>query len=454
MKNITNSLPQNGSILLPFVILVPFLILIVASFMELGVASLGQARGDQYRSYAQLAADSGADVGVQEMNANNSWVGSITEIELHNDGKIRTTYAVTAITNSATSKTITATGRSYSPVSNSTPKSSIKVSVELRPVSSGEYSVVSGVGGLIMTNSARILGGDVFINGKVSLSNSAQIGLTTNPVNLEVAHQSCPNPADATYARLCNSGENGQPISLLNTSRIYGNVKANNQTNGTSMTNPGLTAGSGVAAQALPNHDRAAQKAAVTSTVTGASASCSSGTQTWAGNLRITGDVFISNSCRVTVNGNIWITGKLELKNSAEMIVAASVGAVRPVIMIDGLDATFNNNSLLRSNASNTGFQIITYRSDALCSPDCLNVTGTDLFNSQDDTSIQLDNSAAGPNTIFYARWSKVVVKNSGQIGALIGQTVELNNSGTITFGASTGTGTTFWVVDGYRRVF
>src|SRR5690606_13731548 len=113
-------------------------------------------------------------------------------------------------------------------------------------------------------------------------------------------------------------------------------------------------------------------------------------------------------------------TGTLEVTNSSEMIVSNALGATRPDIMIDGAEASFGNSSTLRSNSSGTGFQIITYKSDAACSPDCATVTGSDLFNSQNDTTIELDNSASGPNTIFYSKWTKVLVKNSGQIGALI----------------------------------
>ncbi len=122
--------------------------------------------------------------------------------------------------------------------------------------------------------------------------------------------------------------------------------------------------------------------------------------------------------------------------------------------MVDGAIARFRNTSILRSNASSTGFQIITYRSDASCSPNCSDVTGSDLSSSQNDTTIEIDNSASGPNTIYYARWTKVDVGNSGQLGALVGQTVDIHNSGTITFGASTGTGSRFWIIDGYRRSF
>jgi hypothetical protein len=329
--------------------------------------------------------------------------------------------------------------------------------VDLRPVRSGAYSIVSGVGGLVMSNSTKIVGGDVLINGDIKLTNSAQIGLTTNPVNVEVAHQNCPVPVDITYPRICNSGENGQPISIQNTAHIYGTVYANNQTSGTSMSNPGLVASSGVDAQPLPPHDRDAQQAAIATTRSGSDASCTTnnGTQTWPANLKITGNVTISKSCKVTVQGDVWITGTLEMENSGQLIVSSSLGLTKPNIMVDGQTISLRNTSSLVSNSSNTGFQLINYWSTASCSPDCSDVTGNDLYNSRNQATILLDNSASGPHTIFYSRWTKVLINNSGQIGALVGQTVELKNSSTISFGTSVSTGTvTYWVIDGYRRSF
>jgi hypothetical protein len=305
-----------------------------------------------------------------------------------------------------------------------------------------------------MSNSAKILGGDVHVNGEVSLSNTAQIGLSTSPVNLTVAHQICPIPVDSTYPQLCGAG-NGQPITLNNQAHIYGDVRANNQTSTTGLTDPGLTASSGVAALPLPPHDRDAQKAAVASEITASVANCSSGTQTWTANLKITGNVVISGSCRVTVEGNVWITGTLTVRNSTQLIVSDSLGATRPDIMIDGSSAQFQNSSLLASNTDGTGFQIVTYRSSPSCSPDCPSVTGQELYDSRNLTTISLQQSSSAPNTIFYAKWSRVTVGNTGQIGALVGQTVELTNSGTITFGTTVpGETATYWVINGYRRVF
>lgn len=458
---IRNPRRQDGSVLLAIILMLPFLILIAALYTELTVSSLQLARQDQMQTHAQIAADAGIDQAMQEINQDENWSGTGSEVEVQSlTNNVRTTYEVTVVDNGESEKIVTSTGRSYQG-SNSTPVSDVSLEVRLRSVTSGEYSVVSGVGGLEMNNSAKILGGDVFINGKISLTNSAQIGLSTSPVNLEVAHQSCPSPPDASYPDLCSPGENGEPITLSNSAHIYGNVQANNQLDGSDMSNPGLTASTGVTPQPLPPHDRAAQVAEINAAdaanspdaISGSSAGCSSGNKTWPANLKINGNVRIRNSCVVTVEGNIWITGNLEVTNSARMIVSNSLGSTRPVIMVDGDEASFSNSSVLQSNSSDTGFMIITYKSDAPCSPDCTDVTGTSLYNSQNDTTISLSNSASGPNTIFYARWTKVDVGNSGQLGALIGQTVKLSNSGTITFGTSTGTGTKFWVIDNIRRL-
>jgi hypothetical protein len=375
-------------------------------------------------------------------------------VTLHSDSYVKTTYSVTVANNSSSSKTLTVTGRSYRPASSTTSAASVVIKVDLRSVNGGNYSVASGEGGLYMSNSSKIVGGDVFVNGQINLSNSAQIGLSTNPVNVSVADQACPVPPDATYPRICNSGEGGQPIQINNTSHIYGTVKANNQTDGTAMSSPGLVAGS-VAPLALPTYDRSAQKAAVTSTITSAAASCSSGTVTWNANTKITGNVSISGKCSVTVMGDVWITGALSVANSGQMIVSDTLGSTIPHVMVDGAaGAVFNNSARLASNSSSTGFEILTFWSTAGCSPDCSSLSGTDLYNSRNTPTIALNNTSQGPQTSFYAYWTRVQVGNSGQLGALIGQSIQLLNTGTITFTTSTGLGPTSWVANGYRRSY
>lgn len=443
---------QKGSILLIFLLTLPFLILLAMYYMQLSLTSFQVARFDQLHTAAQLAADAGADYGVEQFSQNNNWAGTSGEVTLHSDSKERTTFSVTLSGDKTTQETLAVTGSTYFPASSTTPNRTVKVYVDLTPVSSGNFSVVSGEGGLSMSNNSKIAGGNVVVNGTISLINNAQIGLSTSPVTVDVADQACPQPADSTYPRVCNSGEGAQPISISNNAHIYGTVQATNQTSGTGMSNPGLQSGSPVP-QSLPTYDRASQKAAVTSTITGAAASCSNGTQTWAANTEITGNVSVSGSCKVTVNGNIWITGNLSVDNNSQLIVASSLGSTRPNIMVDGSSGfTLANNAALTPNSSGSGFEIYTFWSAASCSPDCTSLTGTNLANSRGVTTISMQNNANAASTIFYAYWSQVSMGNNGQIGALIGQTVNLSNNGTITFGSSVNTSSTTWVVRGYRR--
>jgi Tfp pilus assembly protein PilX len=447
---------QQGSIILVFLITLPFLILIAMYYMHLALTSFQVARFDQLHTEAQLAADAGADYAVEQISQNNDWSGTTSAVQLHDSDNVRTTFTA-SVTGDSTSKTVAITGDAYWPATTTTPTRSVSIYVDLRPVTSNSFSVISGEGGLIMDNNSKIVGGDVMVNGQIKLYNSAQIGLSTNPVNVQVADQACPDPPDSTYPRVCNSGEGTQPIAIDNNAHIYGSVQATNQTDGSGMSDTGLVANSSVSPQPLPTYDRAAQIAAVNSanTMTGSAGSCS-GSQNivWPANTKITGDVSLSHSCTVTVEGNVWITGSLSISNSAKMVVDDSLGTTIPNIMIDGASgATLSNSAQLVANSSGTGFEIYTFYSKASCSPDCTSVTGTDLANSRTVTTISLNNSASAPDTVFYAYWSQVQISNSGQIGAVIGQTVNISNAGAITFGSSASTGgNVTWVVKGYRR--
>jgi hypothetical protein len=171
-------------------------------------------------------------------------------------------------------------------------------------------------------------------------------------------------------------------------------------------------------------------------------------------NTEIVGNATISGSCKVTVQGNVWITGNLSVRNTAQMIVSDSLGSTKPNIMVDGASgASFNQSSQLKSNTTSSGFEIYTFW-NSTGNPDAT-VTGADLFSSRNTVTISLQQSSSAPQTIFYAYWSRVQVANTGALGALIGQSVELSNTGTITFGTSVpGGGSTYWLINGYRRSF
>lgn len=465
---------QSGAILIAIMIIMPFFLLIAAAYLQFAAIGYKIARSDQFRTHAQFAADAGIDYSIEQIHLAEAWGGTGGQIELHNDGNVKTTFEATVATPDPDNKIITATGRTFSPANSSSPTSDITINVVLKPVRTGDYSIVSGVGGLEMKNSAWIANGQVYVNGKLSLKNSAHIGSAIIPVDVKVAHHNCPagGSPGPTYPRLCAAGEDGEPIDIKNFARIYGNVRANNQTTGTGMLNSGLCASTNLAcdddypvpALSLPDYDRNAQKAAVpagdsTRNITGAAAGCGSGSRTWKNNTKITGNVTVGSvllPCVVTVEGNVWITGNLTVRGNSIIKVAEGL-TEPPVIMIDGSAGLSMKNPTAGSFTSNSGligFRLITF-GNSTGDPDAA-ISGTNLYNSQNQVTIEIDNVAAvGLQTEFYARWSKIIVGDTVGVGAIAGQTVELKNGVAITLGTSlTGFGDTVWVFDSYRRDF
>jgi hypothetical protein len=293
-----------------------------------------------------------------------------------------------------------------------------------------------------MSNSATITNGPVSVGGYLTMSNTAQIGSIAAPISVKVANARCPSPATAAYPAICGSGVLPNPITMNNSAHIYGDVRANGQVNTTGFSHTGLVSSSGVAAPTLPDYVRASHKAAVTSTLTGAAASCSgSSTVTWPANVKITGNVTMGNTCTVLVSGNAWITGNLTMTQKPVIKPAAAV-SVQPTIMVDGsTGVSFNQQAVVATNAGGIGMEFITFYSAAGCSPDCASVTGTDLANSQNLLTISMGNQGDAPGSVLYARWTKVSVGQGGTIGAILGQTIDLGNSGNLSFVSTVSTG-------------
>src|SRR5665811_145905 len=98
-------LQERGSILLVFLITIPFLILIAMYYMHLSLTSFQVARFDQLHTEAQLAADAGADYAVEQISQDNTWSGTSGEVQLRSDSKLRTTFAA-SVTGDNNAKTV------------------------------------------------------------------------------------------------------------------------------------------------------------------------------------------------------------------------------------------------------------------------------------------------------------------------------------------------------------
>lgn len=474
-----NKNSQSGYILISILGIVVVLSFILTAVSSSALNNFGIANRESFRMNAQFAADAGLDIAIAEINEDESWVGTagqgvggVNEIVLLDDtiNDVRTTYEIIITDVSTEEKIARSIGRTYSPASNTTPEASREFELELSAVTSGTGpgSVVSGVGGLIVNNNAKITGGDVIVNGSVAISNNGQIGLSTNPINLRVAHQSCPDPADATFPQVCTSGE---PIT--NNGLIYGDVHAQNQTTNTGMSDPGLTSDS-FAPVPVPGYDRTAHKAAVTNSYPSTSSNVRCGnnqTQTWPANTQITGDITLGNRCTVIIEGDVWITGSLSFGNRSNIVVAEALNSTRPVIMIDDEDGFVSgNNTTIQPNSFGSGIEIITtwwntntstnggFDCGGISDPlDCTNVTGLALSTSQNTTTIDLANGTNAESTVFRTLWSRAEISNNGALGAVAGQTIELRQNAVINFTAAipgSDNLVTTWVKRGYLRVF
>lgn len=464
--------------LLSLIIIVSILLLTITST---AIGNWQSAVSENARTNSQLAADAGLDQAVYEINLSetwpgtgpiwngSAWVGTIGEQDFYNTGTIRTTYEVSVTDSGTDAKTVRSIGRTYQPASSTTAKVTRIFELELRAVTSGisGAGVVAGVGGLYMNNNSKITGGDVIIGGFLDMSNQSQIGLsstpTANAVNLWISHYNCPNPANATFPRLCGSGENGTPITMQNNAKIYADVHANNQPTSPvnpNITNPGVTLNTGVPQVSVPTYDRTTHGAWSSTATSASSVGCANnnGTRTWNAGLKISGNIDMKNNCKLTINGDVWITGSFKTGNNGEIIVPNSVGTTRPVIMVDDVAGfELQNNGKITPNSFGTGVEIRTFWSAASCSPNCATVTGSDLKNSQDQETIKLSNNGQASNSVFIAQWSQVLVSNNGILGAISGQSIELSNQAVINFTASVPGSSNLhktWVKRGYLRVF
>ena len=221
---------QNGSLLGAVLIITISLSIIGLALVTLVLSDFKITTKNVSDVNALLAVEAGIEQSLHQLNASDSFTGYATNQEFFNNstqgrGVFQTT--VTAAANNA--KTITSTGSIYTLSSPSKLVSQRKIKVTVVGTGSESYSVFSGPGGLILTGSANITNSDVFVNGTISLSGAAKIGTANQPVNVYVANQACPTGATpgATYPTVCSST---QPISLAQSTAIYGTVCATGQT--------------------------------------------------------------------------------------------------------------------------------------------------------------------------------------------------------------------------------
>lgn len=458
---------QKGVMLAAVIIIASVLVVIGFSIMSFTLSQYSVSNNKLFSANALMVAEAGIEDALQELNSDTAFAGHSTEQTFFDNqtqgrGAFTSSVTDTADTNA---KVIEATGFVYR-YGKTQLESSRKVRVTIVGTESEGYSVHTGPGGLLLGGSANITNSDVYVNGYIDLQGTASIGTYDQPLNVNVAHNNCPEGASPgpTFPTTCTSG---QPISTAFSTEIYGTVCATNQTSNNypsgnpagnilpGSTGSGLVLGCVAPPVAPPTYDKAAHVAAVE--VTSGSSNntyvCNKSPfdRTWPANLQLNGDVDIKSSCDVTIEGNAYITGNLELGGASKFRVSDSVGTTRPVVLVDGTIDVGGSASII-ANSEGTGIQFISYQALAACDPNCTSLSGNELYNSMNNMTVDIGGSVNLPGMVFQAYWGLIRVRGSGSIGSAIGQTVDMTGAGTVTFGTALSSGDRTWTISSYQQ--
>lgn len=453
---------EGGYFLVSAVVMILFLTAIGITIAALTSTQYQHTKRQVFAENAQLVAEAGIEQSVHQLNGDDAFAGYTSAQQFFDNAtQGRGTFTTTVSDNpDGKSKTVIATGTVYRPGS-SAPYVTRKIKATVVGTSSSGYSVFSGPGGLILSGSANITNSQVYVSGTITMSGASKIGTYGNPVNVDVANNACPTGSTPgpTYPQVCSGT---QPISLAQSTTIYGTVCATGQTstgpkNNIQGGNGGLGLKPGCTAPVYPQptYDRAAQLAAVTTTAAGNSNTyvCNSWpfTRNWPANLKLTGNVSIGSSCDITISGNAYITGDLDIGGAAKIRVADSLGTNRPTVIVDGT-ITVGGSAAMIANSSGTGIQFISYKNST--GNPAATVTGNDLKASQGLQAITVGGAVNLPGMIFNAYWGKVSLSGSGNVGAAAGQTVDLSGAGTVIFGTTLSSGSKTWTITSYQPLY
>lgn len=441
------------------------------SFADVAIVQFQRTNQNVFISNALLTAEAGIEQSLHAINETESFAGFEETDFYDNDQQGRGTYETTIESGSGPGeRVITSTGRAYSKTGQLEKERRVKVTIV--STSSPGYSVQAGAGGLILRGSAAITNSQVYVNGYIELHGAARIGQENAPLDIFVANQNCPNGSNpgATYPQVCTTG---QPIRISDWSSVavIGNVCATGQTQAafpTSKSPPaqirggsggaGLITGCTAPVAPMPTYDRSAHIASMTTNAdpNNIDYNCSQWqsphgfVRTFPANIRLNGNANWASSCDLTITGNVYITGNLTIGGAARIRIADSVGTTRPVIVVDGTINAGGSGTLI-PNSSGTSAHFISYRGVGSCNLNQAGCSGNDLKNSQNQTNINVGGAGSYPGTIFHAYNSKVVIAGSGNLGSAIGQTIDLDGAGTVTFGTALASGENIWTIRSYQ---
>ncbi len=458
---------QSGMFVVAVIIVAGALVMVGVTILSYSVSQYALTQRNIFNSNALLVAEAGIEQTLHELNIDESFTGFTSEQEFFNSpeqGRGFYTSEIVEATDS-NSRYITVIAQVHRFNKPDRVEGTRIIQVTTVGTSSEGYAVHTGPGGLILGGSANITNSDVFVNGTITLNGASKIGTHDQPVNVQVAHQSCPtgNNPGPTFPVVCTTG---QPISMAWSTNIYGSVCATNQTstgpNPSGNIQPG-TSGDGLILGCVadpvspPTYNKTAHVAAVETTANSNNNLyvCNQWPfqRTWPANLRLNGNVNIGSSCDITINGDAYITGDLTIGGAATIRVSDTVGTDRPVVLVDG-EINIGGSAQMVANDQGTGIQFVSYQANAACNPNCTSLSGNDLRNSQNVQTVRVGGGVNLPGMIFHAHWGRVTIAGSGSVGAAAGQTVDMSGAGTVVFGTNLSSGETTWTISSYQQRF
>lgn len=203
---------EHGSIIVSILSMTLLLTVIIYALLVLANVNLTRARGRIMLLQAQYSAESGADFAIAQLNSGlSSYSGTGSDVEIFDNGRYKTTYSV-SVANGADSKEriITAVGKVYAPVSESSPSYVRTIEVIARQTStSGSSSMLSRNIIDIASGVKDIYGVDVYLNGYINMAKNTN---TLIAENITVAGRN-------TGSDDCSIGGNGdleKPTTFVN----------------------------------------------------------------------------------------------------------------------------------------------------------------------------------------------------------------------------------------------
>lgn len=453
---------ENGSLLVASLIIGMLMIGLGIVLGNLATAQLIRTNRNISSLNALQIAEAGIEKSISQLNLDETFTGfQAEEVFFDNQQQGLGIFTTEIIEGTEDEKFIISTGSVYRyQDTEGEPLSQRRIRVTVVGTESEGFSVHTGPGGLLLGGNASITNSDVHVDGFLQLDGQSQVGTPNDPRGVNVANIRCPlgaNPGE-NYPELCGAGN--EPVTVGSNSAIYGSVCATHQTNSANIFpgdgGEGLITGCIAPEVSPPIYDRQAQIDAVEIVASASDnqyrCSGSNNTVTWPNNLRINGNVNLSGNCTVILEGDVYIAGSFRTGGSSTVRVADAVGEEQPTMITNGVIDVGGSGQFISNNLG-VGGKFISFQSEAACNPGCVELSGNDLYNSQNQVTVDLGSGVNLAGMVFQSYWGTARLAGGGSVGAIAGQVVDLRGAGTVVFGTVLSSGEKTWRATSYQEL-